>query len=105
MSDMEAEVVNKEHLLVLDPTFEPTVAAQGMAPRPDTLSGKTVGLFANDKMNSEQLLEAIYDVLAERFDVVGSHSLNKGDASAPAGREMVEKFASEVDVALIANGD
>ena len=92
-------------LRVLDPTATQSIAAAGMAERPDSLAGKRVGLLSNDKLNSEELLDAIYDVLAERFDVAASHRLNKGDASRPAESEFLSAFSSEVDVALLANGD
>ena len=61
-----------------------SIATDGMAERPDSLAGKRIGLLSNDKLNSEALLDAIYDVLAERFDVSTSHRINKGDASRPA---------------------
>ncbi len=92
-------------LTFLDPTARPVVAAQGMAERPDTLSGVTVGLLANDKLNAEPLLEAIYDVLAERFDLGGRHAINKGDAGRPAPPELLDELAEAVDVVVTANGD
>ena len=92
-------------LRVLDPTYEPAVAAQAMADRPESLDGKTVGLLANDKRNAEPLLEAIYDVLAERFDVAGRHAINKGDSGRPAEPQLLDDLSAEVDVVITANGD
>ena len=92
-------------LRVLDPTGTLSIATDGMAERPDSLAGKRIGLLSNDKLNSEALLDAIYDVLAERFDVSTSHRINKGDASRPAEPEFLSDFSNEVDVALLANGD
>ncbi len=90
---------------VLNPTQNLSIATDGMADRPDSLSGKKIGLLRNNKLNSEPLLDAIYDVLAERFDVAVSHKVNKGDASRPADPDLLEGFSREVDVALLANGD
>lgn len=90
---------------VLDPTGRPTIAQQGMAPRPKTLDGAVVGLLANQKLNAEPLLEAIYDVLAERFELGGRVAINKGDAGRPALPEVLDSLASEVDVVITANGD
>ncbi|MCH7740649.1 MAG: hypothetical protein IIC93_10965 [Chloroflexi bacterium] len=98
-------MAEQKTLRVLDPTATHSIATAGMAERPDSLAGKRVGLLSNDKLNSEELLDAIYDVLAERFDVAASHRLNKGDASRPAEPEFLSDFSSEVDVALLANGD
>ncbi len=92
-------------ITVLDPTSSLSIATAGMATRPETLAGKRIGLLSNDKLNAEQLLDAIYDVLADRFEVAPSHRVNKGNASRPAEPDLLKTFASEVDVALLANGD
>jgi len=96
---------NTQTIRVLDPTADQSIATDGMAERPDSLAGKRIGLLRNDKLNSEPLLDAIYDVLAERFDISSAYKINKGDASRPADPEFLEKFSEEVDVALLANGD
>ena len=98
-------MTQQKPLIVLDPTINMSIATAGMADRPDSLTGKRIGLLANDKLNSTELLEAVYDVLVERFDVVSSHRRNKGDASRPAEPEFLNDFSREVDVALLANGD
>lgn len=92
-------------LVVLDPTVEVIPLPQGRAPRPDTLAGRTVGLLANDKRNAEELLSAIYDVLAERFELAGARRLNKGNASRPAAPGLLDDLSSSVDVVITANGD
>ena len=98
-------MADQNTLRVLDPTGTLSIATDGMAERPDSLAGKRIGLLSNDKLNLEALLDAIYDVLAERFDVSTSHRINKGDASRPAEPEFLSDFSNEVDVALLANGD
>ncbi len=92
-------------LTVLNPTATLSIATDGMAVRPGSLAGKRIGLLYNDKLNAAELLDAIYDVLADRFDVVASHRVSKGNASRPAEPDLLKTFASEVDVALLANGD
>ncbi len=101
----EAKMSTESKIRVLDPTGQPTIAQQGMAPRPDTLDGAVVGLLANQKLNAEPLLEAIYDVLSERFELGGRVAVNKGDASRPAAPEVLDSIASDVDVVITANGD
>lgn len=98
-------MAQESSLRVLDPTATQSIATDGMAERPESLAGMRVGLLRNDKLNSEPLLDAIYDVLAERFEVSGAHRVNKGDASRPAEPEFLSDFSNEVDVALLANGD
>lgn len=92
-------------LRVLDPTATQSIATDGMAERPESLTGIRVGLLTNDKLNAANLLDAIYDLLAERFDVSSAYRVNKGDASRPAEPEFLNDFSNEVDVALLANGD
>ena len=92
-------------LSVLDPTATHSIATAGMAERPDSLAGKRIGLLSNDKINSKELLDAIYEVLADRFDVADVYRLGKGDASRPAKPELLSDFSTEVEVALLANGD
>ncbi len=90
---------------VLDPTAPQSIATDGMAERPESLEGMRVGLLRNDKLNSEPILDAIYDVLAERFEIATAYRVNKGDASRPAEPDFLSDFSNEVDVALLANGD
>jgi hypothetical protein len=96
---------SKKTFRVLDPTAPQSIATDGMADRPDSLSGMRVGLLRNNKLNSEPLLDAIFDVLAERFEVSQAIKVNKGDASRPAEPDLLSDFSNEVDVALLANGD
>ena len=90
---------------VLDPTSPQSIATDGMAERPESLKGMRIGLLRNDKLNAEPLLDAIYDVLAERFEVASAYRINKGDASRPAEPDLLGDFSNEVDVAILANGD
>jgi len=99
------DMANETGLTVLDPTAKLAIATAGMAERPESLAGKRIGLLYNDKLNAANLLDAIYDVLADRFEVAPSHRVNKGNASRPADPELLKTFASEVDVAILANGD
>ena len=94
-----------EKLKILDPTLQRVIAPENVAERPESLRGKTVGLLANNKRNAEPLLEAIYDVLAERFDLAGQYAVNKGDASTPASPKVLDDISAQVDVVLTANGD
>jgi len=90
---------------ILDPTSTPSFSTGGMAKRPGTLNGKRIGLLANDKLKAADLLEAIYENLADSFNVDQPTRLNKGNASRPATPELLKTFAREVDVAILANGD
>ena len=98
-------MTNQETLRVLDPTFVPAVVSPGMADRPRDLNGKTVGLLANHKLNAEELLEAIHEVLTDSFTLAPAHRVNKGNASRPADPDLLDEIAAAVDVVITANGD
>ena len=76
-----------------------------MAERPASLAGKRIGLLSNDKLNASELLDAIHEVLSDTFELGIPVRLNRGIASAPAPTEMLEGIATEIDVALLGNGD
>lgn len=58
-------------LRVLDPT-EPAVVEPGrLAPRLETLHGKVVGLYSNQKLNATRLLDMVEELLHERFELKG----------------------------------
>ncbi len=98
-------VVSTKSLTVLDPSAE-TVPAEGMvAQRPSELNGKRLGLLANGKLNSEELLEAVSDLLSERYQFSGLVRRNKGNASRPAPKEILEELARECDLVITATGD
>jgi hypothetical protein len=105
MSDQETQMAQETTIRVLDPTATQSIATDGMAERPGSLAGMRIGLLTNDKMNAANLLDAIFDVLAERFEVASAYKINKGDASRPAEPDLLGDFSNEVDVALLANGD
>ena len=68
-------------ITVLNPTLSSRIDTLGMARRLKTIKNLKVGLLANDKINSEQLLDAIYDVLAERSDVGGASASTDNTSS------------------------
>ena len=92
-------------LQVLDPTVEPILADAVIAPRPETLDGKVVGLLANGKRNAPELLDLIHEVLADRFEFRGVVSRNKGNASLPCPADILDELAELCDVVITASGD
>ena len=92
-------------LTVLDPTVEPIPVHAIVAQRPTTLNGKTVGLLANGKRNAHELLEAVYEVLSDSYELAGAVVRNKGDASRPCPASIIEEMADQCDVVITASGD
>ena len=56
---------------MLDPIVEALVEGGRLAPRLDTLNGKVIGLYSNNKSNATRLLDMVGGVLSERFNLKG----------------------------------
>ena len=92
-------------LTVLDPTVAPLPADGVIAERPDSLDGARLGLLANGKMNSEEMLTALHDVLADRFDFAVVVERNKMNASRPCPEDIIDELADLCDVVITSSGD
>ncbi len=60
-----------EKLRVLDPVGELVMVALQPAPRLDTLDGKVIGLYNNQKLNAEKLLDMVQGLLEKRHRLKG----------------------------------
>ena len=85
------------------------VPPRGVTPRPDSLEGKTVGLFATQaKVASRPILEAVERRLGERFESIEfswflfDHNLNVAKTD---DFPRFKEWAKGVDVAVAAVGD
>jgi hypothetical protein len=98
-------VTTATKLQVLDPTVDPIPADAVVAPRPETLNGTVVGLLSNNKLNADELLVMVQDVLADRYEFKGVVSRNKGLASRPCPEEILNELSEQCDVVITASGD
>ena len=76
-------MVVAERLQVLDPTVQAIPEDAVVARRPDTLDGKVIGLLANGKINSEELLALTQEVLAGPIRVQGCGGAQQAECIAP----------------------
>lgn len=90
---------------VLDPTVAPLPADGVIADRPTTLDGVTIGLLANGKLNSVEMLTALHDVLADRYEFGGVIERNKMNASRPCPDDIIEEIVAKCDVVITSSGD
>jgi len=79
--------------------------ASRTATRPSTLDGACVGLVANGKSNSVELLDYVYEELAARFDLRGALRVRKDSVSIPPRREDFERIVDQAEVVITALGD
>jgi len=70
---------------VLDPVVEPTIPKASLAPRLDTLEGKRIGLWSNNKINTTELLDEVEAILLDRYQIAGTQrgSYNAGRVMRP----------------------
>jgi len=90
---------------VLNPIVEPISQGNIVANRPDSLDGKVLGLLANGKRNSEEILDMIKDVLSDRYEFKNVIARNKGNASRPCPDDMVTEMVDLCDVIITSSGD
>lgn len=96
----------------LDPTYEPMTRPRGqpqrrMARSPGSLSGIRLGLLANGKSKSVEILDAIHEELV-RQDAMGITEVlraKKGDVTTPPRPEVVDRFVGGSDVVITAIGN
>ena len=88
---------------LVNPVVQPTRMEASIAPRLDTLQGKRIGLWANRKLNSSELLSEVEAELRARHDIAGFVL-----GSYNPGRVMQANEWGAIDTcdaAILANGD
>ena len=98
-------VIEATRLKILDPTVEALPEDTFLAPRPQDLNGKVVGLLSNHKRNADALLDAIYSLLQDTYEFQGVVRLDKGDASRPAPKHVIDELLEKCDLVITATGD
>ncbi len=98
-------VVQTDKFTVLNPTVPPMPAHGDMAPRPESLNGKTVGLLSNGKRNADKLLDYVSVLIAEHYQIQGVVARDKGNASRPCPDDLLQELLSQCDMVVTATGD
>ena len=109
-------VTDKNEIEILDPTPDAyDVDDLKLAPYPEGLDDKVVGLLGNNKPNALPLLEAIAEVLSRRYRFAGIVKQNRktfgkvdfypGDRKAQASDQLIMSFADKCDFVLCGVGD
>jgi len=92
-----------EKFIVLDPTLEVETRHRERAPRPAEIH--TVGLLDNGKNNSDKVLKKVAEMLAAQYPDLQFIYYRKPGAYRPAPDALLDKVATECDVALVGIGD
>lgn len=89
---------------LLDPTAQAEPESLQLAARPDSLSGKRLGLIENTKQNASELLEAVYALLQAELEPV-SVIRRTVPATALASDSLLDELARDCDLVIEAVGD
>lgn len=92
---------------MIDPAGTPTAAEQAvpLAPRPENLRGRTVGLLANSKKNAEEFLDSVGVLLSRDYGASGLVRRKKRDITNPVPAEILADLVGRCDVVVVGFGD
>ena len=89
---------------VLDPTFGEAITTTNRVAGLVSLAGRTIGLLDNSKINVQQLLNHVEDILRTQHAVKTVVRLKKPDASRPAPPAVIARMTG-CDAVISAVGD
>jgi hypothetical protein len=93
--------------VILDPSAGPLKGKdkRPMARRPKTLDGATLGLLANGKSNSQELLDAVFEELAKAFELRTPMRFRKDSVSVPPRKDDYRRLVQEATAVVTGIGD
>ena len=98
-------VETTRRIVMLDPTVDAAPAPFTPAPRLKSLKGKVIGLLDNSKMNSDEMLKEIGDILNDKYGFKEVIVRRKHSASLPPKPEIADEFVQKVDAVIAGIGD
>ena len=101
----EELTMERDPLIVLNPTIAVTDKKIRLANRLTTLEGAVLGLLGNRKWNADALLEEIGAILARDYGVRSTVSVAKHSSSRIAQPELFNKLVDNCDAAISGIGD
>ena len=92
--------------VILSPEGASETKLHQMAPRRfKSLDGLRIGLLGNNKLNADAVLEAIADLLKERYQVDSVVLRTKPSFARPATDESIDELLEQSDIVLAGVGD
>lgn len=87
---------------ILDPKAEPKLARKVLAPRPNDLNGKVVGLLTNGWWSFGIALQRFEELLKADYNV---SEFVRGEKHGAAPPEMMQEFVTRCDVVINGMGN
>ena len=101
-----AEIIQVRNMRLVNPTG--TSLSSGdfrLNERPDSLSGKTLGLLENSKANSDKVLHELGQMLKEKYDLKDVVWFIKHSACLRTTPDVVQDMVNQVDILITGIGD
>ena len=93
-------------MILLDPTSEGLKDSYDLAPRKfRSLDGVRLGLLGNSKLNADKILEAVGELISERYAVETVFHRMKPSFSRPVADDMKKEMLGHCDVVIAGVGD
>ena len=92
-------------MILLNPEGTSPEGSLPLAARPKTLTGKTIGVLSNSKLNADAVLSAVGELLAERYGAAGIVHRAKPNFSLPAPEATMQELLKQCDIVLAGVGD
>jgi len=93
-------------MILMHPGNPPLDTEQALAGRRyRSLDGLRLGLLGNSKLNADNVLNAVGDLLAERYNIVAVVHRTKPSFSHPAPDEIVDEMVKNCDIVIAGVGD
>jgi hypothetical protein len=93
-------------MVILSPEGQSTERLNELAPRRfKSLDGVTLGLLGNTKLNADEVLEALGDLLGTQFSLESVVMRTKPTFSRPAPEELINELVEKCDVVITGVGD
>ena len=91
--------------IMLKPTAVGRTVIASLAPGLDTLHGKTVGMLSNQKINADEVLEALITAIQEKYKIARVIKRTKRIQSQPAPPEVMNDLVNLCDAVVHGVGD
>ena len=91
--------------IMLKPTAVGRTIRAFLAPGLDTLHGKTVGILSNQKINADEVLEALLTAIQQKYKIARVIKRTKRIQSQPAPSEVMDDLVNLCDAVVHGVGD
>ena len=91
--------------VILNPVGEPEILKFNLAPRPNHIGGKTIGLLDNLKPNANIILDWASKRLVDKFSSLKVIARSKPIQAAPVPEAIIREFSEKCDLVINALSD